>query len=76
LDRLKYAPKVLISAHEMHVTLPRYETSAEAKYLTLRRSDRGEFCSIQYGEALAPFEFEGKQGQIGDRVAVWHYGHG
>lgn len=76
INRLKYAPKVLVSQTEMSVFLSRHETTAEAQYQRLHRSDRGQFSSIQYGEALTPFEFEGKQGQVGDRVALWHYGHG
>jgi hypothetical protein len=80
-DRLKYAPKVLVPAHggagyELHMTMRTDVQSAEARYLGLHRSDRGEFSSILYGEAMAPFEFEGKQGQIGDTVALWHYGRG
>ena len=76
INRLKYAPKVLVSQTEMSVFLSRHETTAEAQYQRLHRSDRGQFSSIQYGEALTPFEFEGKQGQVGDRVALWHYGQG
>ncbi len=81
LERLKYARKILVSATEMRVYLPKYETTAEARYHAMReRMGQGEFNSIQYGEALAPFKFSTDtrtvQGQAGDRVALWHYGRG